>query len=176
MNKQAFEKASRKNIPELSERGELWWRIRVLPESNESAIVGRLTEQYNVSKAHEEAQREGDPLLSPHGHFRSLARGNRGHAIEFLEKFGPLVKGQEEKIIRVDLATFWMEQRRFLPRGQPLRDRDNRKGLRRPSTNISASRSATKRVRIARRCTGFEDSKRKLREEWLKHGARTLTN
>lgn len=50
---------------------------------------GLITKPYDVGLAWERARSKGDPLLAPHGMFRSLAPGDNWHAKEFLETFGP---------------------------------------------------------------------------------------
>jgi hypothetical protein len=55
-------------------------------------------QRYDVREAYERAQRRHDPLLSPHGFFRNLARGNSSHAIEFVKRFGPLVAEKLETV------------------------------------------------------------------------------
>jgi len=106
----------------------------VLPkESSDSTIVGSLAESYSVREVYEKARRRADPYSAPHVHFRSLANGNRRHAIEFLESFGPLLVQDQRKIVGVELTAFWDEQRRFslVSRLRESRDdaRELRKGL-----------------------------------------------
>lgn len=49
------------------------------------SLWGYPSEKYDVREAYERARREHDPLLSPHGFFRSLAPKNNLQAREFLE-------------------------------------------------------------------------------------------
>jgi hypothetical protein len=116
MRRQGHSRYHRNYLTELSESaGERWPRIRVdNTHSSDSRIIGRVTDHYNVREAHDEARLKGDPCLSPHGMFRSLAAGNRKHSVEFLETFGPLAEGRGKHIVGVALDDFWAEHRRFL--------------------------------------------------------------
>ncbi len=84
---------------------EPWRRIRIfLPRkldrsrpgevkqyvSGVTELWGRLSESYDIRTAYDRAVKKGDPYLSPHGLFRRLQPGDNFHAVEFLEKFGPL--------------------------------------------------------------------------------------
>jgi hypothetical protein len=81
------------------------------------SLCGYPTEKYDVREAYERARREYDPLLSPHGFFRSLAHQNNLHAREFLETFGPLYWPQGiitvPRQLKVDLSDFWSHHRRY---------------------------------------------------------------
>ena len=81
------------------------------------SLWGYAADKYDVSETYERARRKRDPLLSPHGFFRSLDHKNNLHAREFLENFGPLhwpgglltVPRQFE----VELPDFWSYHLRF---------------------------------------------------------------
>ena len=104
--------------------------MRVLREkSDEKVIIGELAERYSVLEAYGRASRNKDPYLSPHGVFRGMAPGNRKHAVEFLETFGPLTMA-DSVIVRVELASFWAEQRRFRRVARLYENRDDGLALR----------------------------------------------
>jgi hypothetical protein len=79
----------------------------------------RLVFMYDLRAKYESARERDDPLLSPHGFFRSLQFGNRRHALEFTSTFGPLTwkpqviaKGAD-LYTRLNLAEFWAKHRRY---------------------------------------------------------------
>jgi hypothetical protein len=95
---------------------------------------GLFGEKYDVRAAYERGLRRHDPLLAPHGLFRSLAYKNNAHAREFLEKFGPPLLPPRTSIyspevrvrressrdvlfiqnqLEIDLRQFWSLHRRF---------------------------------------------------------------
>jgi hypothetical protein len=68
-----------------------------------------------------------------------------------------------------------MEQRRFSLVASLYENRDNRKGLPKALDEyLSFTDQPPSESELLDAARGFEDSKRKLREEWLKHGARNL--
>ena len=99
-----------------------WRRMQVSSSSRSEAepvVIGNLTREYNVRRTAEIAHGRGDPLLAPHGHFRNLAHGNHKHAVEFLEKFGPLTmtpgqKSMADNAVEVNMPDFWQKHRRFV--------------------------------------------------------------
>jgi hypothetical protein len=102
--------------------------------SEERQIAGILTTEYNVRKAAQLARARRDPLLAPHGFFRALKHGDSKHALEFLEKFGPLTMTSDQRSlanhnITVDLNTFWREHRRFVLTVSLYESRDSRESL-----------------------------------------------
>ncbi|MFZ0634321.1 MAG: hypothetical protein WCC98_08955 [Candidatus Acidiferrales bacterium] len=109
--------------------------MRVLPRrSNQEVIIGELAEPYSVLEAYDRG-RTKDAYLSPHALFRGMAEGNRKHATEFLEEFGPLRLlpreiGRPGEIVRVELATFWAEHRRFCLVARLFENRDTPAALR----------------------------------------------
>ena len=79
----------------------------------------RLVFMYDLRAKYEEGRENDDPLLSPHGFFRSLKFGNRKHALEFTSTFGPLtwqpreVTRGADLFTRISLTDFWAKHRRY---------------------------------------------------------------
>jgi hypothetical protein len=88
--------------------------------SKAKELVGKLSvTYYNVRDAYESAHIQSDPYASPHGFFLRLAHRNNHHALEFLEKFGPLFLPSDDRFgfadrpVRVNLDEFWRLHLRF---------------------------------------------------------------
>lgn len=145
-------------------------------ESSASNIVGRLTETYSVREACQRARLTGDPCLSPHGMFRKLAAGNRKHSIEFLESFGPLVKWQAERIVGVDLTTFWAAHRRFVLATRLFENRDDTQELRKAIEEyVDFTNRPLTDSELLEPVKGFLNFKARLEAEFSKFpGARNL--
>lgn len=99
----------------------VWWKPRAVEEdksvtdSQNYLVLSGPWEEYEPHKLRERALLRKNPLISPHGFFRSLATDNAGHAIEFAKKFGPLgdLPGPRHGSVRFGLAWFWAQQLRF---------------------------------------------------------------
>lgn len=108
-------------------------------------IEGVETHTYNVREVYELAQKRKDPLLSPHGMFRHLAPRNNYHAVQFLERFGPLkhqgislAEAKKRKLRKasdvvrvkvVDLTNFWDCHAEFCVANQLYEALDDKKLL-----------------------------------------------
>lgn len=97
-------------------------------------LSARLLEPYNVRGTFERAVKKRDPALAPHGFFRQLAPGNNFHALEFLQKFGPLKLSTEQRLghiryLKVDLGEFWGLHLRFRLVAQLWESRNDRERL-----------------------------------------------
>jgi hypothetical protein len=90
-----------------------------LTESTPGLAPIRLGYQYDLRAKYEEAREKDDPLISPHGFFRSLKFQSRKHALEFTSNFGPLtwkprkITRGTDLYTRVNLADFWAKHSRF---------------------------------------------------------------
>ncbi len=180
---QEASKTQRNNSPRLStgegSRPYQWSRLRVLLPpglarrqrslAGLTEVWGVLGKTYDPKAAQEKAQQKRDPLLSPHGFLRALGPGDNGHAVEFLETFGPLVISEElrfplggldralkrwlarlpphvrkkprvaVKTVRIDLRDFWAKQTEFRLVAQLYERRKDREGLRRAWREIGTS-------------------------------------
>lgn len=99
-----------------------------------TSLSGSLATSYDVWMAHERALRKHNPQFAPHGFFRNLAPGSAQHAMEFLEKFGPLRLSFEQRRshsarIEVDLEEFWRLHLRFCLVAQLYENRHDRARL-----------------------------------------------
>jgi hypothetical protein len=77
-----------------------------------------LGEKYDYREEYRRARREGDAHLSPHGMFRDLEDGYHEHAMQFMQRFGPLTwrvtTGRPGEEGWVDLSDFWDKHARFV--------------------------------------------------------------
>jgi hypothetical protein len=152
--------------------------MRVLPkESTDSVMIGNLTDKYDVREVHETARRKGDGCLSPAGMFRVLAPGNRKHAIEFLETFGPLTR-QEGDIVRVELNTFWKEQETFRVVAALYENRDTPPDELRKAIEAYLGLGDVGRPRseaeMGAAADGFATFQQELKKKFVTYGARNL--
>jgi hypothetical protein len=96
-----------------------WCRMEIQDPVGATAtqLVGTLSEEYDLQDRYEVGQEKKRLDLTPHGFFLQLAPGNRGHAREFLGKFGPLKLAPGERILGthtiVNLDEFWAMHLRF---------------------------------------------------------------
>jgi hypothetical protein len=116
-----------KRIKSLSLRDQLrrgpnqWCRMEIqdLVGAKSTQLLGILGEKYDLQDAYETGQAKRRLDLTPHGFFLQLAPGNRGHAKEFLGKFGPLKLTAGDRILGsgthtiVNLDEFWSMHLRF---------------------------------------------------------------
>lgn len=92
---------------------------RALTSATENLVPIRLFYQYDLRAKYEKAREKDDPLLSPHGFFRSLQFGNRKHALEFTHTFGSLTwkprafRNGADLYTRLNLGEFWAKHRRY---------------------------------------------------------------
>jgi hypothetical protein len=83
------------------------------------AIMGELTDRYDLHAAYENARARKDPLLAPHGFFRALKPRSDHHIREFLEQFGPLTLDVGKRLlgtgagVGLDVDQFWGLHHRF---------------------------------------------------------------
>jgi hypothetical protein len=92
------------------------------------AIPLRRSEGYDVYEALRQARAQQDPLLAPHGFFRSLPPGRNSAAIEFVEKFGPLewsVNGETKLVFN----WFWQRHLRYVRVMKLWEERENESSL-----------------------------------------------
>ncbi|MGH9533817.1 MAG: hypothetical protein ACRD2E_03050 [Terriglobales bacterium] len=94
----------------------VWQRGEVVSCGGGAAVVA-LGEVFDLLAAYTAAQGVPDPLLAPHGFFRSLQPDNAKHAGEFLEAFGPL-EVSVGSYLRCAVGPSWVLQRS--PDGRPL--------------------------------------------------------
>ena len=92
---------------------------RALTITTSNFVPIRLVFLYDLRAKYEAAREKQDPLLSPHGFFRSLQFGNKKHALEFTHTFGPLTwksraiaKGAD-LYTRINLFDGWAKHRRY---------------------------------------------------------------
>ncbi len=92
------------------------------------AIPLRRANGYDVYEAFRQARTQHDPLLAPHGFFRSLPHGRNSAAIEFVEEFGPLEWSgtAETKLV---LSRFWQKHLRYIRVMKLWEERDDESSL-----------------------------------------------
>lgn len=106
---------------QLRRRPNQWWRMEIQDPvgAKSSQLLGILGEQYDLQDAYEAGQAKRRLDLTPHGFFLQLAPENRGHAKEFLQKFGPLKLNLGDRSVGngfhagVNLDEFWSMHLRF---------------------------------------------------------------
>jgi hypothetical protein len=78
-----------------------WWRMEIQDSvgARSTQLVGTLSEEYDLQDIYHAGQAKKRLDLTPHGFFLQLAPGNRGHAKEFLGKFGPLKLTTGDRIL-----------------------------------------------------------------------------
>lgn len=93
----------------------VWWKPSNVREVGEYLVLNGPWKEYEPHGLRERALLQREPLISPHGLFRSLKTGNAGDAIKFVRKFGPLgdLPGPPHGSLRFGLAWFWARQLRF---------------------------------------------------------------
>lgn len=109
----------------------VWWRPSDVRRDGEYLVLSGPWKEYEPHKEREHALLRKNPLISPHGFFRSLATDNAYHAIEFAKKFGPLgdLPGPPHGSVRFSLAWFWARQSRFRLIANLWESRNDRKEL-----------------------------------------------
>jgi hypothetical protein len=96
------------------------WRGRVHFIEGETAphIQIALGEKYDYRAEYNRARDGGDTHLSPHGMFRDLEDGFHKHALQFMQRFGPLTwtvtTGRRGEEGWVKLSDFWDKYARFV--------------------------------------------------------------
>jgi hypothetical protein len=93
-------------------------RVRFVEGEAAPRINIPIGERYSFRQDYEKARQDRDPLLSPHGLFRTLESGFHCHALQFMQQFGPLtwksrtLPGRSAEWI--NLADFWDKHARFV--------------------------------------------------------------
>ena len=112
------------------------WIDRVAFVTGEEAprvLVG-LGDAYNYRSAYAAARERCDPYLSPHGQFRNLEAGYHKHAVQFMQKFGPLHIDSASRLSGdswwLSLDDFWNRHARFVAVAKLWEDRFDPANLR----------------------------------------------
>jgi len=96
------------------------WSERVCFVEGETGprIQIQLGEKYDYYSAYRLARQRRNPYLSPHGMFYKLENGLHVHAVEFMDRFGPLTwkfgTGRRGEEGWVKLSDFWDRHTRFV--------------------------------------------------------------
>jgi hypothetical protein len=92
-------------------------RVFVHPGFVTPCILVRQGKEYDIEASYQAARRQRDPYLAPHGMFRRLKPGDNGHALEFLQCFGPLMRRHDLWRTTsgvIELRDFWAMLARFV--------------------------------------------------------------
>lgn len=108
-------------------------RVRFVEGETAPRIQIQLGEKYDYYKEYRLARKHGDPHLSPHGMFRDLESGRHEHAMQFMQRFGPLTweiaTGRRGEEGWVNLSDFWDRHARFVGVAQLWEHRFDQEGL-----------------------------------------------
>jgi hypothetical protein len=93
-------------------------RVRFVEGETAPRVQIPLGERYDYRAEYGRAKLNRDPHLSPHGLFRDLENGRHEHAMQFMQRFGPLIwkitTGRRGDEGWVNLSDFWDRHARFV--------------------------------------------------------------
>lgn len=140
----------------------VWWKPSDVHRDGEYLVLSGPWKEYEPHALHDRALLQKNPLISPHGFFRSLATDNAHHAIEFARKFGPLgdLPGPPHGSVRVGLASFWARQLRFRLISNLWESRNDPKQLESAWEDVGKHRSHAERWQYPLQVPTFRESKR----------------
>ena len=143
----------RRAIPALPAKS--WKKIRDRAGARMHSIPLQRGNTYDVMEAYRRSHMKRDPLLAPHGFFRTLQPKRTAHALEFVEKFGPLDWSVTSEQPMLVLHDFWLKHLRYVSVVRLWEARDDENELR---NALSELHKGVNDIHLAEGWERFEDA------------------